>query len=557
MKRWREYCWLLLLLLVVGGVVMVIFLTRRAPCTGPAFYKHGAVAADSQKCSEIGRDILQQGGTAVDAAIAALLCSSMINPQSMGIGGGAIFTIYQAKTGNVTVINAREVTPKRLPNGFFSHCSNFQNRRAQWIGVPGEIQGYWTAHQRFGRLPWRSLFEPSIKLAREGFKLPTVLEMFLTHTSIKKMMINSSLRTLFYNSDNQPIKMVHYPQLAETLEIIAQEGPEAFYNGQITRDLIKDIRNASEGGSNSLTEEDFRQYKALVVQPLRVTLGEYTMYTPPAPSRGAIISFMLKVLQGFNFTPQSMKQNQRVYTYHRILEAMKFANGQLNNINASNVPLILSDGFAQRIRRLINNRTHEPAYYSIKHHIRETYGTSHVSVVDRQANAVSVTSSINYPFGSLVWSPSTGIILNNQLVDFCIHSSDTVPLNTFEATGQQPPSSMSPSILVSKDKESVMVVGAAGGTMILSAMAEVIMNKLWFGLSMEDAINQSRVLMLTNNSMVFENNFNTEVKEAMRRKGHHLVQIKRPPSVVQGIFRVHGCIEAMSDRRKFSKAAGY
>ncbi|XP_078410768.1 glutathione hydrolase 5 proenzyme-like [Cetorhinus maximus] len=432
----------------------------------------------------------------------------------------------------------------------------------QWIAVPGELRGYEEAHQKFGKLPWKSLFEPSIKLAESGFPLPKYLKKFLEHPMLKAQIINSSLRSLFYNITGSPLDIVKYPQLAETLKAIAKNGSDAFYSGRIGQDLIKDIQEeAVKNSVSALTLEDLKLYKASVVEPLNISLGDYMMYTPRQPSRGAILSFVLNILKGFNFSAKSMEESQRSQTYHRIIEALKFGNGQLSRMIGSKVQprdisKLLSDQFAESTRRRIDDQVHPLQYYNTEPRAREKYATSHISVIDRNGNAVSVTSSINYLFGSKFISKSTGIILNNQLADFC--SADGKFPDIKAVTGQQPPSSMSPSILISRDKKSMMVVGSAGGSMIVSAIAQIIMNKLWFGLSMTDAIAKGRVHVNSSNSVNFENR--SDVKEAMaamKQKGHNITEPSPLPSVIQGIFRDHVCIEAVSDTRKEGKSAGY
>ncbi|XP_067861555.1 glutathione hydrolase 5 proenzyme-like [Heptranchias perlo] len=558
MKKWRGSCCLVVLLvaaLVAAGIVLILF--WRSRCRGENFYTHAAVAADSETCSHIGRNILEQGGSAVDGAIAALLCTSLINPQSMGIGGGAIFTIYNRSQGRVTVINAREAVPEKVMPGLLTGCSRL-NPGTQWIAVPGELRGYWKAHEQFGKLPWKSLFEPTIQLAETGFRLPELLRKFLEHQQLRHFINNSLLRTLFYNNFGEPLEFVRYHQLAKTLKVIADQGPDAFYNGQIAQDLITDIQEAAaaQKSDSTLTAEDLRRYKASVVKPLTVSLGDYMMYSPPLPTRGAILSFILNILKGFHFTRESMEGDQKVLTYHRIIEALKFGNGQLSRMTDPtfrpyNLSVLLSDRFAELMRQRIDNEAHPLQYYNIEHQAMEKYSTSHISVLDKDGNAVSVTSTINQIFGSMIFSPRTGIILNNQLADFC--RADRSPSNI----AGQPPSSMSPSILISQDRKSIMVVGGAGGSMILSATAQVIMNKLWFGLSMKEAIEKKRIHIISDNSLQFEEEFDERVKNEMKRKGHTITSPSQLPSVIQGIFADQVCIEAVSDSRKYGKSAGY
>ncbi|XP_072443141.1 glutathione hydrolase 5 proenzyme-like [Chiloscyllium punctatum] len=560
MKTRRSCCCCCLVLLGVAAVVSIVtlLLVWRPRCSGHSLYPHAAVAADSDTCSNIGRKILLQGGSAVDSAIAALLCTSLINPQSMGIGGGSIFTIYDASKGDVTVINAREVAPQKVRPGLLSGCGPYPKPEpgGQWVAVPGELKGYWEAHKRFGKLPWKALFEPSIQLAQKGFQTPKFLKKILDNGFIRRRLNSSTLRSLFYNHTGHPREIVKNEQLAKTLKIIAEQGPDAFYNGVIGRDLILDLREeAANNLDGILTLKDLKEYKASIMVPLNVSVGDYVMYFPPLPSKGIILCLILNILKGFKFSVESMKEHQRVQTYHRIIEALKFGNGLLSkpmdsNFN-SNISLLLSNGFAESIRRRIDDQAHSPDYYNTDHQAPDTYGTSHISVLDRHGNAVSVTSSINHLFGSMILSNRTGIILNNQLADFCGSSLVNI-------AGTQPPSSMAPTILISQNKKSIMMVGSSGGSMIISAIAQIIMNKLWFGLNMTKAIEKERLYVNSDDVLQFEKQFDKTVIEALKEKSHNVSDSGiKLPSVIQGIFKDQVCIEAVSDDRKFGKSAGY
>lgn len=176
-------------------VLAVVLPHHQASCRPDAFTR-AAVAADSKICSDIGRVILQQQGSPVDAAIAALICTGVVNPQSMGLGGGVVFTIYNASTGKVEVINARETVPASHDQRLLDQCTNALPlcTGAQWIGVPGELRGYAEAHRRYGRLPWAQLFQPTIALLREGFRVPPILSQFLNTSFLQPCLNSSTLR---------------------------------------------------------------------------------------------------------------------------------------------------------------------------------------------------------------------------------------------------------------------------------------------------------------------------------------------------------------------------
>ncbi|XP_038619491.1 LOW QUALITY PROTEIN: glutathione hydrolase 5 proenzyme [Tachyglossus aculeatus] len=527
-------------------------------------YLHGAVAADSKTCSEIGRDILKKQGSAVDAAIAALICTSVINPQSMGLGGGVIFTIYNATTEKIEVINARETLPKAVEESLLRHCSSSYSSWGQgsrWIGVPGELRGYQEAHRRYGRLPWSDLFQPTIQLLRGGLRMPRVLSQFLNHSGLQKLVYQSSLRQLFFQG-NRVLKegdVLEWPTMIETLETVARLGADAMYKGELANNLLEDIRK--EG--SILRAEDLSEFQPEVVAPLDFDLGDYTLYTPPPPAGGAILSYILNVLKEYNFTKESVAQTKRkVDTYHLIAEVMKFANGQkwklYDHRNPSNPKVfqdLLSYSLAQQTKESIDYwGNHTLDKYSSIPHGSESPGTSHVSVISADGSAVSVTSTINVPFGSRVYSPRTGIILNNEIWDFCNWSLD---LKKKVVPGERPPSSMVPSILISRDKKSKLVIGGAGGELIIPSMALAIMNKLWFGYDLKNAIKEPIFHVNAEAKIEFEKNFSKEIEDGLRDRGHQVQSKELFLNVVQAIYQEGECLYAESDKRKLGEASGY
>ncbi|KAI4899968.1 hypothetical protein NFI96_025089 [Prochilodus magdalenae] len=298
----------------ITGLVLCITWCKK-PSPDVRFSK-AAVAADSERCSGIGRDILKRGGSAADGAIAALLCTSVINPQSNGIGGGAIFTIRD-RNGTVKTINARETVPKNFKD--LSDCSA-DTTGPQWIGVPGEIRGYERVHRLYGRLPWSRLFQPTIHLARDGVKISKTLAGYLHQVE------KHSTRQLFVDAEGNMLKegdTVKFEKLAETLENISKGGADEFYTGETARALISDIQDA--GGT--LTLEDLSSVEVSDVDPWNVSLRNYTILISPLHLQGCTVSFILNVMEGYNPSPASLEGRERVLTYHRFIEASKFAKG--------------------------------------------------------------------------------------------------------------------------------------------------------------------------------------------------------------------------------------
>ncbi|KAK0141989.1 Glutathione hydrolase 5 proenzyme [Merluccius polli] len=557
LKTW-QVCVLVCMSLCCAVVLIIIisYLVVEPRCSSGSF-THAAVSADSRQCSDIGRDMLRRGGSAVDGAIAALLCTSVINPQSMGLGGGAIFTI-RTNNSQVKVYSSRETVPNSFKLNLLKDCPNHLTliKGSQWIGVPGELRGYQHVHNLYGRLPWAQLFQPTIELARRGTPLPAYLADVLSNHLIGSLVRGSSLWwvqwRVFCNQNGTVLgkgDILKFPKLADTMEIIAKQGAEALYSGQIGRDLVQDIREA--GGT--LTMDDLSSFRVRVADAWSISLGKTRMHLPPPPSGGAILGFILNIMKGFNLT--STNEDQRVQTYHRYVEAAKFANGQKHVIRdpvvncVKNASYLLDGAFGDRVRKLIHDdRTHNDAYYNTTPS-DDRFGTTHVSVLAEDGMAVSVTSTINQIFGSTIFSPRTGIILNNELADFC-GRADSVK------QGEQPPSSMAPVILESSSGET-LVIGGSGGSMIITAVASALINHLWLGMNLQDAIAAPVVFVDSANKLNFEQKFNEPVKAGLKSLGHRVGHHEYFFNMVNAVAEQHGCITAISDSRKLGQASGY
>ncbi|KAM6902226.1 glutathione hydrolase 5 proenzyme [Xenentodon cancila] len=554
-KPWLMRC--CILLFVICTIVLICLCIGSYVCGGcsSSSFKHAAVAADSQICSEIGKSMLLQGGSAVDGAIAALLCTSVINPQSMGIGGGSIFTVRNKK-GNTTVYNFRETVPQSFKTNLLSDCpTTFKlSTGSQWIGVPGELRGYETIHKQYGRLPWAKLFEPTIKLAREGIPMPAYLANLLTLPLVKEHVEKSSLCNVLCNENKTVLgkgDVLRFPKLAETMKTVAEEGADTFYTGKIGRDLIQDI----EAAGGTLKSEDLESFQVQVDSAWMIPLGDTQMYIPPPPAGGALLAFILKLMKGFSLTSNSLVGDKKIQMYHHYIEAAKFANGQKRSIQdpifnkKKSADHLIAPSFIDDIRKLItSNHTHENSYYNIKPSSDHT-GTTHVAVLDEDGLAVSATSTINQLFGGTIYSPRTGIILNNELADFCGRAE------TLRA-GERPPSSMTPAILESKSG-GLLVIGGSGGSMITTAVAMSIMNRLWLGMNIRDAIAAPIIFVDSKNNVNFEPGFDKSVIGGLRQLGHNVGNWKYFLNVVNAVEKENGCIEAVSDSRKLGMSAGY
>ncbi|GMN50667.1 hypothetical protein TIFTF001_019821 [Ficus carica] len=474
--------------------------------------EQAVVAADDGRCSEVGASFLRQNGHAVDAAVATALCLGVVNPMASGIGGGGFLIFRSASSLHTQAFDLRETAPLAASENMYQNNPGAKAYGALAMGVPGEIAGLYEAWTRHGRLAWKTLFQPAIKLAKDGFVVAPYLEGHM-NTNAENIMKDPGLRQVFA-PDGKLLKMgetCYNVELGRSLDEIAELGPQAFYNGTVGEKLVKDVREA--GGI--LTMEDLRTYKVDVMDAMAADVMGYTIFGMPPPSSGTLgLSLILNIFESYR-SSDAAKGDLGV---HRLIEALKhmFAIrmnlGDPDFVNISKYEkVMLSHDFADQIRkRIFDNTTFPPDYYLNRWSQLRDHGTSHFCIVDKDRNAVSMTTTVNYPFGAGVLSPSTGIVLNNEMDDFSIPAETTpdslppAPAN-FIRPNKRPLSSMTP-IIVTKDNQLAGVLGGSGGMSIIPAVVQVFLKYFVLGMDPLDAVQSPRVYhKLIPNIVSYEN----------------------------------------------------
>uniref|UniRef100_A0A0P6D9U5 Gamma-glutamyltranspeptidase 1 n=1 Tax=Daphnia magna TaxID=35525 RepID=A0A0P6D9U5_9CRUS len=458
-------------------------------------FRTAAVSSDGVPCSTIGRDVLADGGNAVDAAIATIFCIGAVNPQSAGIGGGFHMTLYDPVKRQARCLDAREVAPLAATEDMFKGNSSISQRGGLAVGVPGELAGYWAAHQQYGKLPWSRLVLPTAELVEKGVPVNSHQANSL-QIEQKIVLAEPSLR-IFVNEATGQVKklgdIVRNPVFAQTLRTIAREGVGAFYNGTLGDKMVQDIRR--KGGI--ITKDDLMQYRPDWKDPIKVELhNNMTLYSMPPPGSGVLTAFILNILDGHLIKEKTAKASSDPRIYHRIAEAFKHAYAQRTKLADPRFVLevneltknLSSEALAAETYAKINDSftSNDAEFYGAVTYNPDDQGTSHVSVLDGNGMAVAITSTVNLRFGAGWISEQTGILMNDEMDDF---SSPNVtnyfgvppsPAN-FIRPGKRPLSSMTPTIIVDSVTGKVRsVIGAAGGTKITTATAQI----RWFPLQL-------------------------------------------------------------------------
>ena len=521
--------------------------TSRPPAA--SVYEKGMVSAADPRAAEAGAQILREGGSATDAAIATMIALTVVEPQSSGIGGGGLYVTTNAR-GQVETIDGREMAPAAAhPRWFFKDGVLLKFQEAvpggTSVGVPGNIALAAKAHSAHGRLPWAALFGPAIKLSRDGFVITPRLFAMLKGNA-RTAGFTAEGRALFYAADGQPLPvgtLIRNPALADSLELFAAQGASSFYSGANARAIVGKVTLAPVNPA-PMTEADLTAYVAKDRAPVCGSYRGYRICSMGPPSSGAT-TILATLIQLERFDLKALGKDSPV-AWHLIAESQRLAYADRARYAAdADFVAVPVAGMVDRKYLAARSALIDPAR-SIPKAVAgtppgsekltfapspqlEEYGTSHFSVVDRAGNAVSYTSTIESSFGSGIMAG--GYFLNNELTDFDMNPElDGRQVANRVEGGKRPRSSMSPALVFGPDGRLRMVVGAAGGVTIPAQVIRAIIGVIDWDLPVQDAL-ALPVIFAPGTDAVFveQGSWLERLIPALKALGHSDVQPRNLP----------------------------
>jgi gamma-glutamyltranspeptidase / glutathione hydrolase len=560
----------------------------------PVQGKNGMVVTGNQMASEIGREVLKQGGNAVDAAVTVGFVMSVTFPQAGNIGGGGFMLIHPAKEKKVIAIDYREKAPAKASRDMFLDANGKVDKaRTRFsplsAGVPGTVAGMAMALEKYGTWSLAQALAPAIKLAEEGFIVSRAFSesmkgAFKTGGRAKNLKTYPATAALFLKADGgfyEAGDRFVQKDLANTLKIIANDGVDGFYRGKIAQLIAQDMQK--HGGL--ITIDDLAAYQAQEREPIEGSYRGYEIYSMSPPSSGGThIVQMLNSLEGDDI--QSLGHNAAA-TIHLMAEVMKRAYADrseyLGDSDFVCVPLkaLTSKTYATQLREQINpsnasdsseiqpgQLTHQECSTDLdilsgQPTVFESEDTTHYSVVDQAGNMVSNTYSVNFSYGAGIVIEGTGMLINNTMDDF---SASPGKLNAYGLLGgeanaiapnKRPLSSMSPTIVL-KNGKPFLITGSPGGSKIITTALQVIMNVIDHQMNIQEAVNAVRIHhQWLPDKLEYEKGLSLDTLRLLKGMGHNVVKTKRAMGAASSILIHDGVYYGAGDPRRFGVALGY
>ena len=539
----------------------------------PVIAQEQMVVAAHPLAAQAAREALRKGGGAVDAAIAAQLVLNLVEPQSSGLGGGGFLVHWDAKAKKLTTYDGREVAPKAArPDRFLLNGRRMDfysaMKSARSVGVPGLARMLELAHAKHGKLSWPELFAPAIKLAEGGFPVGERLHKLLR--GARGSAFSPQARTYFFDQNNVPWPVGHRlrnPALAKTLRALSNQGAKAFYSGAIAQEVVKAVNGGRES-LDDMTLQDLADYRAKVRPPVCASYRTYKVCGMGPPSSGALtVAYVLQLLEPFDLGREPLNPQ----AVHLISEAQKLAYADRRRYIADSdfVPVpkgLLDKKYITNRRKLIDtNTTMRHAKPGKPPGVRhgafgadgtiEKPGTTHMSIIDKGGNAVSMTTTIESAFGSGLMAG--GFLLNNELTDFALlpTDKDDRPVANRVEGGKRPRSSMTPTIVFDKTDKVHMVLGSPGGSRIILYVLKAIIAHLDWGQDAQGAVSLPTFGSRNGPFEIEAGPWAAGPAQAMRARGHS-VRISPMTSGMHVIITRGEKLEGGADPRREGVALG-
>lgn len=539
----------------------------------PALAEHGMVVAPERLAAEVGTAILRRGGNAVDAAVATGFALAVTYPRAGNIGGGGFMLIHIAEDNHQTLIDYREKAPAAATADLYLDDSGEVDRGREFFshqsaGVPGTVAGMLYALRQYGSLSLAEVLEPAIGLAAEGFPVSFALN-YEINSRATRLEKNPEAARLFLDADGSaPAIGTNWrqPELARTLRQIAENGHDGFYSGTVAERIARDM--ADNGGL--ITQQDLADYHVVERTPVRGSYRDFTVVSTPPPSSGGVhILQMLNILEGYDLA--AMGHNSAAYL-HRLIESMRFAYADRSRFLAdpdyAEVPVakLTDKDYAARLRKRIKAETATPSQHIAPGSSLpgESTDTTHYTVADAAGNVVSNTYTLNFSFGSHIAVPGTGMLLNNEMADFSAlpGTKNAFGLVQGEANriegGKRPLSSMSPT-LVFREGRPWLATGSPGGSVIITAILQTLLNAMDFDMNIASAAAAARIHHQWLPDVVrVEDGISPDTVRLLKTMGHEVKTSTRTLGRTQSIMLENGWLFGATDtRRPGGRVEGY
>ena len=482
------------------------------------------ISTSHPQASKIGRDILNKGGSAMDAVVAVQMVLNLVEPQSSGIGGGGFLLYFDKKSSNLSFYDGREIAPSKIKKEFFLDNNGDPLKfydiaiGGMGIGVPGIVSMLEMGHQDYGLLKWKNLFEPAIKLSENGFKISPRLNNAINKDKYLRFFPQSE--KYFYKKKFDVLKN---PNFANTLRIISLKKSKGFYQGIIAKNIVYAAQN-SPIKKGIIELNDLKNYEAKKRKPLCGKYRKYKICSAPLPSAGGFsILQVLGILEEFELPKDKINEN-----IHLILEASKYSYNDrykyLGDPAFSNIKInnFLSKEYLKQIASQISINKKTELNIKIKNESFLPTSTTHFSIADTHGNIASITSSIENTFGSRLMT--NGFLLNNQLSDFNFKIEKDLFKNNIIEPGKKPLSSMSPTIVFDKNNNVRMVIGSPGGKSIIMYVIKTIIAVLDWEMGIQEAVDFPNFSISNDKVLIEKKKFSKEFKTYLSSLGHLIVE---------------------------------